>query len=82
MKYANAAREIIWKLLSISKRTKSSVTAPPKTETMKVLNVAEKNDAAKRIAEMLSNGNSSRVRNYLCVKKILKCFIKFTKPQI
>lgn len=31
--------------------------------TMKVLNVAEKNDAAKNISYFLSNGHSRRVRN-------------------
>lgn len=34
----------------------------PKLETMKVLNVAEKNDAAKNIAGLLGRGNCQRVR--------------------
>lgn len=33
-----------------------------KDKVMKVLNVAEKNDAAKRIAALLSNGQSQMVR--------------------
>lgn len=31
---------------------------------MKYLNVAEKNDAAKNIAGLLSNGTSTRVQNF------------------
>lgn len=36
-----------------------------KIKTMKVLNVAEKNDAAKNIAGLLSRGTSHRVRKQI-----------------
>lgn len=41
-----------------------------KTETMKYLNVAEKNDAAKNIALHLSRGTSRRVRRLGISKSI------------
>uniref|UniRef100_A0A0A9WRY3 DNA topoisomerase n=1 Tax=Lygus hesperus TaxID=30085 RepID=A0A0A9WRY3_LYGHE len=55
----------ISKLLGI-KRFCSSAHEP----TMKVLNVAEKNDAAKNIALFLSNGNSSRREGFSVYNKI------------
>lgn len=40
---------------------------------MKILNVAEKNDAAKNIAFFLSGGNSTKVFNfYICFTFFLK----------
>lgn len=38
-----------------------------KSQTMKYLNVAEKNDAAKNIALHLSRGTSKRVLNIYCI---------------
>ena len=44
----------------------SSHEATPGGEmVLKVLNVAEKNDAAKNIANLAANGNSSRVSGYI-----------------
>lgn len=43
-------------------RRKSYTTVAAQVPAMKILNVAEKNDAAKNIASHLSGGNSQRVR--------------------
>lgn len=48
------------KLIKTVIRTYSKID---NTKVMKYLNVAEKNDAAKNIAAILSNGNSRRVSN-------------------
>lgn len=39
--------------------------------TMKILNVAEKNDAAKNIAFHLSRGNSRKVNRHECLLSLL-----------
>lgn len=39
---------------------------------MKILNVAEKNDAAKNIASHLSGGNSQRVRKNIYAQHAIK----------
>ena len=44
------------------KAAKSSSSSSSAMAPVRVLNVAEKNDAAKNIAALLSNGNSVRVR--------------------
>lgn len=50
-------------LLDVVRRISSAAVKPDgqPEETMKVLNVAEKNDAAKNIAALLSRGTSNRV---------------------
>lgn len=60
---------MVLKLLVAQIRQYSSST----TKTMKYLNVAEKNDAAKTIANFLSNGTSQRVRI------IMQIFLDFTE---
>ena len=51
-------------------KTKKGGTSKPETDrqdimSIKVLNVAEKNDAAKNIAQLLSNGGARRVSIYI-----------------
>ena len=51
-------------------KTKKGDTSKPETDrqnvmSIKVLNVAEKNDAAKNIAQLLSNGGARRVSIYV-----------------
>ena len=51
-------------------KTKKGDTSEPETDrqdgmSIKVLNVAEKNDAAKNIAQLLSNGGARRVSIYI-----------------
>ena len=49
-----------------TKRTTENVEKAENTEmVIKVLNVAEKNDAAKNIAQLLSNGTARRVKQIL-----------------
>ena len=56
---------------------KSDESGPNLQSTMpiKVLNVAEKNDAAKNIAHLLSNGAERRV-------SVFTLFVKLQRPQI
>ena len=52
---------------------------------MTVLNVAEKNDAAKRLSQIMSAGNSQRVRknfNNLMMNKTLKFYFKYILDEV
>lgn len=54
-------------LRSFSSLTNNQTTRPSNGETMKVLNVAEKNDAAKNIASILGRGNCRRVSTFTAI---------------
>lgn len=58
---STASKSNLWKLTNVS----YSINRYCSKCNMKVLNVAEKHDAAKSIAAYLSRGTSRKVNNYL-----------------